>query len=250
MAGKPYTYLIGWSLHNIYYYGVRFAQNCHPDDLWKTYFTSSKYVQEFRLKHGEPDIIKIRKEFLTSNLARLWENNVLRRLNVIKNSKWLNASDNISISAEASKSYGFLGKIHNEKSKQKMKNARIAWHKTHENGMLGKKHNASTLNLFKTSKSTETKKKMSEAKVNKYFGKENPFFGKTHSIKFKEIQSNRMKIKQLGANNSNSKIWFIKYPDGTINKINCLKEFCSNVNESVYKIRNNKSKNYSLVGIG
>lgn len=37
----PYTYLIGWSKHNIWYYGKRTAKNCHPNDFWVTYFTSS-----------------------------------------------------------------------------------------------------------------------------------------------------------------------------------------------------------------
>ncbi len=59
----PYTYIIGWSLYNKYYYGVRYAKNCNPNDLWKTYFTSSKYVKEFRNNHGEPDIIQVRKTF-------------------------------------------------------------------------------------------------------------------------------------------------------------------------------------------
>lgn len=45
-----YTYLIGWSNHNKWYYGRRTAKNCHPNEFWKTYFTSSKYVKEFRKK--------------------------------------------------------------------------------------------------------------------------------------------------------------------------------------------------------
>jgi hypothetical protein len=30
----PYTYLIGWSNQNKYYYGVRYAKDCHPNDFW------------------------------------------------------------------------------------------------------------------------------------------------------------------------------------------------------------------------
>jgi hypothetical protein len=87
---KPYCYLIGWSTQNKWYYGARWAKNCSPCDLWKTYFTSSKIVKKYREKYGEPDIIQIRKTFSIREEARLWEEKVQRRLNVIKDEKWLN----------------------------------------------------------------------------------------------------------------------------------------------------------------
>lgn len=91
----PYTYLIGWSKHNKFYYGVRFARNCHPNDLWKTYFTSSKHVKRFRKENGDPDIIEIRKTFTNSPMkAKIWEEKVLRRMNVIKSQQWLNKNIN------------------------------------------------------------------------------------------------------------------------------------------------------------
>lgn len=92
-----YTYLIVWSQLNIKYYGVRFAKNCHPKDLWNTYFTSSKHVKSFRKKYGEPDIVQIRKTFKSVSEARLWEHKVLKRLKVINRSDYLNKSDNKSI---------------------------------------------------------------------------------------------------------------------------------------------------------
>jgi hypothetical protein len=88
-----YTYLIGWSIHNKWYYGVRYAKNCKPEELWKTYFTSSKHVKQFRLKRGEPDIIEIRKIFKDKYKAVLWEQKVLKRLNVEKNKKFLNTKN-------------------------------------------------------------------------------------------------------------------------------------------------------------
>jgi len=93
----PYTYLIGWSSLNLYYYGVRFSKNCHPEDLFKTYFTSSQTVKEIILKYGNPNIIQIRKTFNDIKKARSWEHKVLRRLKVLTDSKWLNKTDNISI---------------------------------------------------------------------------------------------------------------------------------------------------------
>ena len=89
---RPYTYLIGWSALNIWYYGVRFAKNCTPDDLWVKYFTSSKHVKEFRKLHGDPDVVEIRKEFTNKQDALLWEHKVLRRLGVKSRNDFLNRS--------------------------------------------------------------------------------------------------------------------------------------------------------------
>ena len=97
----PYTYLIGWSCLNTYYYGVRYAlkadclyeTGCHPDEFWVTYFTSSVYVEQFRQLHGEPDIIQVRKTFEDAVSAKKWEHNVLVRMNCLTESKWLNKHD-------------------------------------------------------------------------------------------------------------------------------------------------------------
>jgi hypothetical protein len=86
----PYTYLVGWSSLNKYYYGVRFAKDCHPNEFWVKYFTSSQKVKHLRVTHGDPDIIQIRKTFKTKNSARLWEKKVLKRLDVLNEEKWLN----------------------------------------------------------------------------------------------------------------------------------------------------------------
>jgi len=90
----PFTYLIGWSKLNKYYYGVRFARACKPEDLWSTYFTSSNYVKEFRTINGEPDVIEVRKTFKTSQAAMYWEHKVLKKLKVYNNTKWLNKTEN------------------------------------------------------------------------------------------------------------------------------------------------------------
>ena len=87
---KPYTYLIGWSHLNKFYYGVRYAQDCHPSDFWNKYFTSSKYVAECREEHGEPDIVQIRKTFDLREQAIDWENKVLTRMKVLHREDFLN----------------------------------------------------------------------------------------------------------------------------------------------------------------
>lgn len=87
---EPYTYLIGWTALNKWYYGVRYAKNCSPSDLWVIYKTSSKLVKEYYEKYGDPDVIQIRKTFNSSESAISWEENVLRRMNVLHKDMWLN----------------------------------------------------------------------------------------------------------------------------------------------------------------
>ena len=87
---KPYTYLIGWSRHDLWYYGVRWAKGCDPSDLWSTYFTSSNRVAAKRAELGEPDVIKVQKVFSEGSAARGWEERVIRRMNCVRSPRWLN----------------------------------------------------------------------------------------------------------------------------------------------------------------
>lgn len=104
MTYTPYTYLIGWTELNKWYYGVRYCEKysrtciyktgCHPDDLWKTYFTSSKVVKQYREEYGEPDVIEIRKTFTSKEKAIKWEERVLQSLDVIHKEHWINNNNN------------------------------------------------------------------------------------------------------------------------------------------------------------
>jgi hypothetical protein len=89
---QPYTYLIGWSHLDTWYYGSETGKlKCaKPTNLWTTYFTSSRYVKEFRELHGDPDVIEVRKVFVTADAALLWEHKVLMRLKASSNTRWLN----------------------------------------------------------------------------------------------------------------------------------------------------------------
>ena len=152
----PYTYLIGWSSHNIWYYGSRYARKCHPKDLWKTYFTSSKYVAETIKQLGHPDVIQIRKTFDNAAKAREWEHKVLKRLDVIHKSNWLNKTNNKAIILDEDmkeKRRNSLKdktrKPHNEQTKLKISKARLGtepWNKgkkmpeDYVHGMKGKRH--------------------------------------------------------------------------------------------------------------
>ena len=102
----PYTYLIGWTTHNKWYYGVRYSKKCNPSDLWVKYFTSSDYVRSFREEHGEPDVIQIRKTFSDDNSARLWEMKVLQRMRVLTREDFLNAAISLSMSPKSASKAG------------------------------------------------------------------------------------------------------------------------------------------------
>lgn len=99
MLHTPYTYLIGWSKLNKWYYGVRTAissfclyeNGCHPNELFVTYFTSSEYVKDFIVKNGPPDIVQIRKKFVNDMAAaKKWECTVIRRMRCMESDIWLN----------------------------------------------------------------------------------------------------------------------------------------------------------------
>ena len=89
----PFTYLIGWSKLDIWYYGSKYSKDAHPDLLWNPYKTSSKIVEKFIEENGEPDIIQVRKLFKTVKETRHFESNVIRRMNAVKSKNWLNKSE-------------------------------------------------------------------------------------------------------------------------------------------------------------
>lgn len=144
-----YTYLIGWSKHNKWYYGRRTAKNCHPTELWKKYFTSSKYVKEFRKINGEPDIIQIRKTFSDVKICSKWESRVLSRLDVQKNENWLNKKN-------GDEKWDFSGKKISEKLLQKLRQPKTEEHRK----------KLSAAKKGKIPSCTYTRRK--------YFGSENP----------------------------------------------------------------------------
>jgi|Laugresp1bdmlbsn_1035097.scaffolds.fasta_scaffold04883_2 hypothetical protein len=88
----PYTYLIGWSKTNTFYYGSQYGQFADPKNLWTTYFTSSKYVADYYRQYGDPDIIEIRKTFKTPDQCKFWEHRVVKHY--IKDYRFLNISSN------------------------------------------------------------------------------------------------------------------------------------------------------------
>jgi hypothetical protein len=174
----PYTYLLGWTHLNIYYYGLRYARECHPDDLWNTYFTSSKYVTKFASEHGDPDIKQIRKVFNNVDSARLWEHRVLRRLKVIHRDDFLNKTDNISIAPL----YGKDNPATRRETRDAISIGVKKWYETNENPN-------------KETKWTDSEK---QEWSNLRQGENNPFYGHSHTNENLIFYSER----QQGSNNS------------------------------------------------
>lgn len=92
-----YTYLIGWIAHNKWYYGVRYSEKSHDEDLWESYFTSSKYVHECVKKWGKPDYIRVRLKFKSAKQAIKCEDKVIQKLELYKRENFLNKAYSGSI---------------------------------------------------------------------------------------------------------------------------------------------------------
>lgn len=91
---QPYTYYIYHRPTNKHYYGVQYGKMSCPDNLWKTYFTSSKKIKSLIRQYGKDSFhVEIRKLFDSPKKAKLWENKVLRKMKVLHREDWLN--DNI-----------------------------------------------------------------------------------------------------------------------------------------------------------
>jgi hypothetical protein len=155
---QPYTYLIGWSTQQKYYYGVRYANDCNPTDLWAKYFTSSPTVKAMRLIYGEPDVRQIRKIFTDKQAARLWETKVLRRMKVIRREEFLNKND--------APAPPINNRIMSDSTKEKISAANKSKPKSEEHKQKIREARAKQINTRKGQTQTEeTKQKIREARA-------------------------------------------------------------------------------------
>ena len=158
----PFTYLIKHIPTNKYYYGVRFKKNCHPNDLWTKYFTSSKKIKGLIKRYGKKSFkFEIRKTFKTSEQALNWEHKVLKRLKVIYKDNFLNLTDNKSVDPKylskinKGKNNPFYNKKHNKNIIEKIRLSSLKRKHTKETKNkirlfnLGKKHSKKTIEKLK-----------------------------------------------------------------------------------------------------
>ena len=222
---SPYTYLIGWSKLNCWYYGSEYGQvgkTANPKNLWTTYFTSSYIVKNFRKEYGEPDVIEVRRTFLTEESCKRWERRVLKKMNVMNSTKWLNQNDKFAPPALPGNTNPFFGKKHSDETRAKMKqkaqerHANTEWvqtvflparktadqtiHKSEEFRDLKRKtyyENEKIQKAFRSRKddehngmfgkkhSAETLEKQRQVKIGKYDGENNPNYQRPHSLEAK-----------------------------------------------------------------
>jgi NUMOD3 motif len=176
---QPYTYLIRWPKLNISYYGVRYAQDCNPSDLWNPYKTSSHHVKEFIKEHGEPTVVQVRKVFANAVLAQEWEHRVLKRMKVVGNGQWLNKNDRM---APPINPFGNLKMKEPELRKKASDN-----NKGSGNPMFGKKQEQKTCPHCNKTTGANTYARwhgencpIANPTAFRPTGKNNPFFGKQH----------------------------------------------------------------------
>lgn len=75
----------------MYYYGSQYGKRANPNNLWRTYFTSSKKVKKLIEEYGiESFEYEIRKTFNDPVKCLLWEILVIHRLNLVKRKDFLN----------------------------------------------------------------------------------------------------------------------------------------------------------------
>ncbi|NBS94318.1 MAG: hypothetical protein EBS91_11290 [Betaproteobacteria bacterium] len=240
----PYTYLIGWKKFSKFYYGVRYAWNSHPSDLMKTYFSSSESVREMISENGIPDLIEIRKTFDSVDSARVWEHKVLRRMKVTADEKWLNKTDNKSISPMPGESNPMFGKVgelhprfgstHSDETKQVIGFKSSLKKGNMPDGFSEKMRQIVTGRIHKDESKLKIKVKLtgrtlSDSHIENimknhadFSGENNPFFGKSHSdesrSKMREkrqgkrwihnlLQNKRMLVKESEINDFLSQGW-------------------------------------------
>lgn len=151
---QPFTYLVTFIPTGQRYYGVRTKRGCSPNDLWNTYYTSSKAVHQLIAEHGKDSFtVEIRRVFESKSEAIEWEHHVLTRIDAARNPRYLNKNNGDR------KFYGsstMTGKRHSEDAKRRM-----------SINTSGEKNP----NWRGKSVTDETRRKLSEAHIGKCFMK-------------------------------------------------------------------------------
>jgi len=117
----PFTYVVTHISSGIRYYGVRFAKNCHPDDLGKSYLSSSDILREKIISEGTDNFkFEVRKTFNTAEEACRWENKFLMRVKAAQSPLWFNRSNGAK---------SFYNKVVSEETKEKMRKPKSESHR-------------------------------------------------------------------------------------------------------------------------
>lgn len=190
----PYTYLITHIPSGKRYYGVRWANGCSPNELLKTYFTSSREVSRLIKESPEDFKSEIRRVFNDKNTAIRWESKVLKRLKAKDSDAWFNKTDNRAISYDM---HPMTGRRHSEETKKKISSKKKG-----------------------RSLSDETRKKMSEYRSKHHWNKGNTW---SEEVKEKNRNSNKSRRQEIFAKAKPK--YKIQSPIGEIYEVKFLGSF-------------------------
>ena len=201
----PYTYLITHKLSGKKYYGVRYADSCHPNDLWNTYFTSSKVVKKLIEEDGKDNFeFQIRKVFSNIHEAISWEGRFLRKINARKRHDFFNLHNNDGLVSLKGDNNPMKDKQIVEKWKQSFKA-----NKTKNNKKLSESHRlAISKSLTGRTRSEEEKAAISKGLRGKRHSEE-------YKLKCRERQIGVVPSKETRDKKSQAIKGRKKYTDGT-----------------------------------
>ena len=114
-----FTYLLVHLPTGKRYYGVRFAKGSHPDQLWTTYFSTSKVVKQLIAETGTSSFTaEVRRTFDDPVKALAWETKFLHRVDAAGSDIWLNRHNGGRGNFRAPES-------HSQETKEKIRKAMI-----------------------------------------------------------------------------------------------------------------------------
>jgi len=165
----PFTYYIEHLPTGKKYYGARWAKNCNPNDLWTTYFTSSKRIKQLIKEYGIGSFkVEIRKTFNNINDCKIWERKILKRLKVVESDIWLNLNYGVpptlsGVKWSKERKLKAIGKTLTKEHRNKISTAHIGKHKPQT---LEHKRKCALTRLGKK-RSIDTKIKISNSNYNR-----------------------------------------------------------------------------------
>jgi hypothetical protein len=225
---RPFTYLIRFIPTGQQYYGVRTAKNCHPDQLWDTYFTSSKVVKSLIAEYDKSafEVISI-LEHATADLAKEFEEFVLCEVSAATNTAWLNRHN-------GGTNFSTTGISPTQETRDKTRNSMIGKHAGEKNPMFNKPisdaHRAKLIKAagrgaanqhFGRKRSQETRQKISIAKS-----------GLTQTAEANEKRRAALAgdkcylFGMVGEKNMNAKKYIVTFPSGEVEIVVGLNNFC------------------------
>lgn len=158
----PYAYHLYHLPTNQHYYGVEYGLKANPNNLWVTYFSSSKRIKNLIHKYGKESFkFKVRKIFKTTDEAIKWETKFLHKIDAKNNKHWLNQHNG---NGDWVNKVGYLLTERQRLNRTKEKNP-----------FFGKKHTDETRQKMRKPKSyvppksEETKKRLSESLTGRTF---------------------------------------------------------------------------------